>query len=99
MKILVTGCAGFIGSHLTERLLDEEHQVVGIDNFNDYYDPKIKGENLKKLRKNKNFKLYRDDILSFSALKNIFEKERPEKIIHLAARAGVRPSIKDPLFY
>lgn len=99
VKILVTGCAGFIGSHLTERLLDERRQVIGIDNFNDYYDLKIKERNSEKARENKNFKLHRVDILNFSALTNIFEKERPEKIIHLAARAGVRPSINNPLLY
>src|SRR3989344_3229385 len=99
MKILVTGVAGFIGSHLTEKLLAGGYEVIGTDNFNDYYNPKIKEENLSEVKKNKNFKLYREDILNFEELNNIFQKEKPQKIVHLAARAGVRPSIKNPLFY
>lgn len=98
-KILITGCAGFIGSHIVERLLDQGLKVIGVDNFNDYYDPKIKERNLEKAGENKNFKLHREDISNFSALKNIFEKETPKKIIHLAARAGVRPYITNPLLY
>lgn len=99
MKILVTGCAGFIGSHLTNRLLVDGLEVIGIDNFNNYYDPKIKEENLNQAIKFKNFKLYRDDILNFEALSKIFKSERPQKVIHLAARAGVRPSIANPSLY
>lgn len=99
MKILVTGCAGFIGSHLTDRLLDNDHQVAGIDNFNDYYDPKIKERNLENALKSKRFKLYRTDILDFGGLLRIFKKERPQKVVHLAARAGVRPSIANPHLY
>ncbi|PJE58031.1 MAG: epimerase [Candidatus Portnoybacteria bacterium CG10_big_fil_rev_8_21_14_0_10_36_7] len=98
-KILITGCAGFIGSNLTDKLLKLEYQVVGMDNFNDYYDPKIKENNLKNALTNKNFKLYREDILNFEKLKKIFIKEKFEKIVHLAARAGVRPSISDPQLY
>src|SRR3990167_6501315 len=99
MKILITGCAGFIGSHLTDRLLKESFDVVGVDNFNNYYDPTIKEQNLQKAKKNKLFKLYRKDILDFTSLKDIFKKEKPQKVIHLAARAGVRPSIANPLLY
>ena len=99
MKILVTGCAGFVGSHLTDRLLKGGYYVVGVDDFNDYYDPKIKEGNLKTARNNKNFKLYREDILNFENIKNIFKREKVEKVIHLAARAGVRPSIKNPSLY
>ncbi|OGD83131.1 hypothetical protein A3A54_01110 [Candidatus Curtissbacteria bacterium RIFCSPLOWO2_01_FULL_39_62] len=99
MKILIIGCAGFIGSHLTDKLLSEGYQVVGVDNFNDYYDPKTKESNLKDALKHKNFKLYRQDILNFGELKKIFEEEKPGKVVHLAARAGVRPSIADPLLY
>ena len=99
MKILVTGCAGFVGSHLTDRLLKGGYYVVGVDDFNEYYDPKIKEGNLKTARNNKNFKLYREDILNFENIKNIFKREKVEKVIHLAARAGVRPSIKNPSLY
>lgn len=99
MIILVTGCAGFIGSNLVDRLLDEEYEVIGIDNFNDYYDPKIKEENLGSALKFKGFKLYRLDILDFDGLSRIFKKEKPQKVVHLAARAGVRPSIVNPYLY
>lgn len=99
MKILVTGCAGFVGSNLVDRLLLGGYEVIGIDNFNDYYDPNIKERNLRKVLGNKNFKLYRDDILDLPKMVNIFKRERPEKIIHLAARAGVRPSIVNPILY
>ena len=99
MKILITGCAGFIGSHVTDKLLKEGFEVIGIDDFNDYYDPKIKEQNLQEAKKNRNFTLYREDILNFEALKDIFKKEKPQKVIHLAARAGVRPSIANPLLY
>ncbi len=98
-KILVTGCAGFIGSSLIDRLLDKEALVVGVDNFNDYYDPKIKEENLSGANKNRRFKLYKYDILHLGKLSQIFKKEKPNKIVHLAARAGVRPSIYDPILY
>ncbi len=99
MRILVTGCAGFIGSHLCDHLLKLGYRIIGIDNFNDYYDPKIKEENLNKAFKLSKFKLYRIDILDFDKVSRIFKKEKPEKIIHLAARAGVRPSIINPRLY
>jgi len=99
MKILVTGCAGFIGSSLVDRLLNDGYIVVGIDNFNDYYDPKIKEENLYEVYKNSQFKIYREDILNFSTLQEIFKMEKPQKVVHLAARTGVRPSIDNPLLY
>src|SRR3989344_4811495 len=93
--ILVTGAAGFIGSNLVDKLLDKNYRVIGIDNFNDYYDPKIKEGNILEAKKFKKFKLYRIDITDFENLKIIFAKENPDKVIHLAARAGVRPSISD----
>src|SRR3990167_5264682 len=99
MKVLVTGCAGFIGSHLTDRLLKNGHKIIGIDKFNDYYDPKIKEGNLKQALKNKKLKLYREDILNYDNLEQIFEKEKPQEIVHLAARAGVRPSMENPMAY
>lgn len=100
MKILVTGCAGFIGSSLCDLLLvDKSNHVIGVDNFNDYYDPKIKERNISSFSKNPNFKLYREDILNFEQIKKIFELEKVRKVVHLAARAGVRPSIANPILY
>ena len=97
--ILVTGAAGFIGSNLVDRLLAEDYQVVGIDNFNDYYEPKIKERNLANALLSNNLKLHRIDIRDFNSLEKIFEKENPDKVIHLAAAVGVRPSIVDPQLY
>lgn len=99
MRVLITGCAGFIGSHLADQLLAGGNFVIGVDNFNDYYNPKIKVANLKNAKKKNNFKFYEEDILNFENLKNIFQREKPAKVVHLAARAGVRPSIKDPKLY
>ena len=99
MKILVTGCAGFIGSHVAEELLKRGDSVVGVDNINDYYDVKFKKQNLEILKKYPGFVFYKEDICDYGALKKIFEKEKPDKIVHLAARAGVRPSIEKPLLY
>ncbi len=98
-KILVTGCAGFIGSNLVNRLLKEGKEIVGIDNFNDYYDPKLKERNIVKALDNKRFLLYRGDILDYGSLLEIFKTQNVTNVIHLAARAGVRPSIDDPLLY
>ncbi len=99
MKILVTGCAGFIGSNLCDALLDLGFDVIGVDNFNDYYNPKIKENNLIYAQTYKSFKLYRSDILDFKNISNIFKKEKPQYVVHLAARAGVRPSIVNPKLY
>ena len=100
MKILVTGGAGFIGSHLIKKLLEENFSVVCVDNFNDYYNPQIKEKNISGFVNNPNFKLYREDIRNFEALDKIFREEREiKKIVHLAAMAGVRNSIKYPALY
>ena len=98
MKILVTGSAGFIGSHLCEKLL-EKNKVVGLDNFCDFYDPKIKFSNINKCLKDENFIFHEADIRNKEKLADIFSKHDLEIIIHLAAMAGVRPSIKDPQLY
>ncbi len=98
-RILITGCAGFIGSSLVDKLLASGFTVVGIDNFNDYYSPQDKKQNIVDALKNKKFKLYKVDILDFKKLTKIFLNENPEIVIHLAARAGVRPSLTDPLLY
>jgi len=99
MKILVTGCAGFIGSHLTEKLIKSGGEIVGVDNFNSFYNPRFKEENIKPLLKKKNFRLYRTDIRDKKEIGQIFKREKPERVIHLAARAGVRPSLEKPLLY
>jgi len=99
MKVLVTGCAGFIGSNLTDRLLNTGYNVIGVDNFNNFYNPQIKEGNIKGALKSAKFKLYRIDILDFEKVLKIFKKEKPDKVVHLAARAGVRPSIANPKLY
>ena len=95
----ITGGAGFIGSSLSENLLKEGNKVVIIDNFCDFYNPKIKENNIKKLVKNENFKLYKADIRDRQALKQIFEENKIDVVMHLAAMAGVRPSIENPVLY
>lgn len=98
MKILVTGAAGFIGSSLCERLV-EKHQVIGLDNFCDYYDFSIKEKNLQELQKSDNFSLIREDIRNRKAIEEIFQRNEIDLVVHLAAMAGVRPSIADPDLY
>lgn len=99
-NILVTGGAGFIGSHLVDRLLAEaEWQVSVVDDFNDFYDPAIKRENVKRHEQNSNYRLFEADIRDQTALKRIFDENSFDCIVHLAARAGVRPSLDQPLLY
>ncbi|WP_320047922.1 GDP-mannose 4,6-dehydratase [uncultured Ilyobacter sp.] len=98
-KYMVTGGAGFIGSHLCDYLLNEGHRVVVVDNFNDYYDVKIKERNVEENLKNPNYRLYRGDIRDFDFLKKIFEEESIGVVINLAAMAGVRPSLENPMLY
>ena len=101
-KVLVTGGAGFIGSHVAEFLLERGDDVVIIDEINDYYDTSIKEANLRILQENygnDRVMVYRGDICDSELMTNIFEKERPEWVCHMAARAGVRPSIQDPYVY
>mgnify|MGYP001559727843 CR=1 FL=1 len=97
--VLVTGGAGFIGSHVCETLLTQGFNVICIDNFNDYYDPKIKESNIKGISSKNNFRLYRGDITDLKILDNIFQKNEINAILHLAARAGVRASIENPQPY
>lgn len=97
MKILVTGGAGFIGSHLVEKLLTEDHQVSILDDFNDFYDPAIKHGNLAKVADR--ISVHRADLRDARAVNEIFHRERFDTIVHLAARAGVRPSIGNAQLY
>ena len=97
--ILVTGGAGFIGSHLVKRLLDKGEEVVCLDNFNDYYDPRIKRRNVEPLMEKKGFHLAEGDIRDTAFLDAIFDKFLFSQIVHLAAMAGVRPSIENPALY
>jgi len=98
MKVLLTGAAGFIGSHLTERLLDDGYEVAGVDNFDNFYDPEVKRSNIKKSLENSNFKLIEADIRDAEAMdKGVWADI--DIIVHLAARAGVRPSIEQPILY
>ncbi len=99
MKILVTGSAGFIGSMLSVKLLDRGDQVIGLDNHNDYYDTKIKDDRINLLKKYKNYKHYKSDIKDFNDLSDIFKNHKFQKVINLAAQAGVRYSIENPLAY
>ncbi len=95
----ITGGAGFIGSTLTERLLKEGNKVVTIDNFCNFYDPKIKEGNIKEFLNNPNYRLYRGDIRNREDVKKVFDENKIDVVMHLAAMAGVRPSIEDPLLY
>ena len=99
MKILVTGGAGFIGSHVCDALLERDDEVVCIDNLNTYYSPKIKLDNIKNNLENPNFNFFAIDIENKGQLEEIFKNNQIDIIIHLAARAGVRPSIENPLLY
>lgn len=96
---LITGGAGFIGSHLADHLLAEGNRVVVVDNFNDYYDVQIKEKNIAPNLANPNYILYRADIEDAAALKSVFAAHKFDAVAHLAARAGVRPSIQNPADY
>src|ERR1700704_1868873 len=97
MRILVTGGAGFIGSHLVEKLLAAGHSVAILDDFNDFYDPQIKRENIEKI--SKDVPVHHVDLREDAAVRNLFRREKFDTIAHLAARAGVRPSIRHPQLY
>ena len=99
MKILITGAAGFIGSHLCEKLLEDGNTVVGFDNFDPFYERAIKENNLKTSVLNESFKLIEGDIRDSESVKKLFDEHSFEVVVHLAAKAGVRPSIEDPTAY
>jgi len=99
MRILVTGAAGFIGSQVTDALIARGDTVVGVDNFNDFYDPAIKRDNIAGALGSGAFELSELNICDEAALRDAFERTKPEVVVHLAARAGVRPSIEDPNLY
>ena len=99
MNILVTGSAGFIGSHLAQKLLEREDTVIGIDNHNDYYDIKLKEDRLNQFIDNKNYSHYRCDIADKNEIEKIFKEHKPKKVINLATQAGVRYSIENPHSY
>jgi len=99
LKILVTGSAGFIGYHLCKSLLDLNHEVLGIDNINDYYDPVLKNSRLKKLKSYDNFIFKKINIVDKESLQKAFKLFKPEKVVNLAAQAGVRYSIENPYAY
>lgn len=101
MKVLITGGAGFIGSATARALMERGDTPVLIDNFNDYYDPRIKEDRIKKFLKayKGKYALYRGDIRDVKFLEKVYKKEKPEKVIHLAAMAGVRNSLKNPALY
>jgi UDP-glucuronate 4-epimerase len=99
-NILVTGGAGFIGSHLVDRLLSEgDWRVTVVDDFNDFYAPELKRENVRAHLQSASYRLFEADIRERARLEDIFKEERFDCIVHLAARAGVRPSLAEPLLY
>ena len=99
MKVLVTGAAGFIGMHCIERLLARGDQVVGIDNLNDYYDVTLKESRLSRIADHAAFRFHRVSIEDKEAMAGIFAEEKPDRVIHLAAQAGVRYSLENPHAY
>lgn len=99
MNILITGGAGFIGSTLTNRLLKEENKIIVLDNLNDYYDVKLKLDNFNENLNNANYKICIGDICDEKLTDKIFKENKIDVVVHIAARAGVRPSLEDPLEY
>ena len=96
---LITGGAGFIGSTITQKLLENGEKVVVADNFNDFYEPQLKRDNIKPFLGNPNFKIYETDIRNVDGLSRVFDENEIDIVIHLAAMAGVRPSIENPMLY
>lgn len=98
-RILITGAAGFIGSSLADALLNRGDRVTGVDNFNDYYDPAVKRRNIAEALNHDNYTFCQGDICDESFVLDLVKKEKPGVVVHLAARAGVRPSLQDPGLY
>ncbi len=98
-KILVTGAAGFIGFHLSRKLCDNDWEVAGLDNLNDYYDVNLKKDRLQILKSNKNFMFHKVDMNERESIKKLFEEEKFDYVVNLAAQAGVRYSLKNPYSY
>lgn len=99
MKLLVTGAAGFIGFHTAAGLLKRGEEVVGLDNLNAYYDPKLKAARLSVLERERNFRFVKLDIADRAAMEDLFAREKFQRVVHLAAQAGVRHSISNPHVY
>ncbi|MBS3805796.1 MAG: NAD-dependent epimerase [Oleiphilaceae bacterium] len=99
MKILITGTAGFIGSHLAQRLLARGDEIIGIDNVNDYYDVSLKEARLAPLNAQAGFTEIREDVSDRAVMEAVFREHKPERVVHLAAQAGVRYSIENPNAY
>jgi len=99
MKVLITGAAGFIGSALSLRLLDRGDDVIGIDNHNDYYDPTLKKARLKRHLDHAAYTHVRGDLADRSLMESLFKEQQPQRVVNLAAQAGVRYSLENPLAY
>ncbi|WP_020408082.1 NAD-dependent epimerase [Hahella ganghwensis] len=99
MKVLVTGTAGFIGSHVAHRLLDRGDEVIGVDNLNDYYEVSLKESRLSRLTPKQGFNDIRLDIADRAGMEALFAKHKPDRVVHLAAQAGVRYSLENPHAY
>ncbi len=99
MRYVVTGAAGFIGFHTARQLLVAGHEVSGLDNINDYYDPQIKYDRLAILRQYETFDFHERDLVEAAAVEELIVGSRPDRVIHLAAQAGVRYSIDNPQAY
>ena len=99
MKILITGCAGFIGFHLANKFLKEKIYVYGLDNLNNYYSVSLKKSRIKILKKEKKFNFKNIDISNRTKIKNFFKKHKFDVVIHLAAQAGIRYSLEKPYDY
>jgi UDP-glucuronate 4-epimerase len=99
MVVLVTGCAGFIGMHVSQALLARGDRVIGIDNLNNYYDVSLKQARLSNLQSNQNFTFLQNDIRDQRSIEEMFRKYQPQKVVHLAAQAGVRFSVENPYSY